>query len=328
MKRKLLLLLLGFLLSTYSVSADTLTVVRAVPIPVENIPTDQLGNWVCTDLKDSIVLDAVVTPDRNDSLITRVTCEDNIYYYFLRNDSLFCSGYENATTFMRYSQPQLLAVFPLHVGDSFTVSYSGQGEYCHLIPLSIEGMSTVVVDGAGSLLLPDIQADGLYRLHVSSSISEILCDTTNYKVDKYIWLGNNSKDLPVFELCETSMILRDDTVKNRLTYYRIPLQKENTNDVDSVQEGDPVNQCAFSNARFQPNPIVDNLLISYHLTRPASIRFTLYSRQGILMYGSSTSYQQEGDYQVTIPMSSLPTDDYVLYIHVDDVILSETIIKI
>lgn len=323
------LLLLNVLLLCSSIAiADTLTIVRAVPIPIENIQRDPLGNWQCMNLKDSIILDAVVARDKVDSTITLISYESSLYSYQLRNDSLFCLGYENATTSMRYNRPQLLAVFPLQVGDSLAASYSGLGEYCHLLPLSIEGISTVVVDGVGSLSLPDMQADNLFRIHVSSSISEILCDTTHYKMDKYIWLYNNANHLPVFEVSETSLIFPSDTIVNRLAYYRVPSLEENTNEINIIQEEELVNQCAFTEARFLPNPVVENLLITYVLVHPAHLRFTLCNRQGLFIYSSSTVYQKEGDYQTSIPMMGLPHDDYVLYIHVDDVILSETIIKI
>ena len=45
------------------------------------------------------------------------------------------------------------------------------------------------------------------------------------------------------------------------------------------------------------------------------------------MFRSSPVVQEEGYWQLTIPMSGYPTDDYVMYIHVDDIVLAETIIK-
>jgi hypothetical protein len=84
----------------------------------------------------------------------------------------------------------------------------------------------------------------------------------------------------------------------------------------------------FTEADWQPNPVRENLYISYKLTRSATVWFTVHSNGGIPLCQTSPQNLQSGYNQTIIPMSMLPTGTYSVYVHVDDMVLIQIIIKI
>lgn len=78
------------------------------------------------------------------------------YYYRQQNSTLQATGFENATTYMRYVQPELRIRYPMAYGDTLYSTFAGIGQYCHRIPLRVNGYTQVQVDGEGDLLLPEM----------------------------------------------------------------------------------------------------------------------------------------------------------------------------
>ena len=96
-----------------------------------------------------------------------------MYYYYLRGDSLFLSGYENPTTLVKYRKPEVLLVFPFPYGQTFTDYFEGLGNYCGRLGIHIEGKSVVTADALGVMMLPE--GDTLrqvLRVHTKKSIIE------------------------------------------------------------------------------------------------------------------------------------------------------------
>ncbi len=50
------------------------------------------------------------------------------YYYRQRNDTLITTGFENATTMMQYTQPELRLKYPYNYGDTLYSAFTGEGE--------------------------------------------------------------------------------------------------------------------------------------------------------------------------------------------------------
>lgn len=95
------------------------------------------------------------------------------YYYHSHGDSLLLAGYENQTTVMNYSQPELLLRFPITYGDSIGSYYYGTGKYCGKLDIISCGSSKSVADAYGMLILPS--GDTLrhvMRVHTVKLISE------------------------------------------------------------------------------------------------------------------------------------------------------------
>ena len=89
----------------------------------------------------------------NDSVIIG-TEHHTRYYYSLSDDSLLCHGYENATTIMTDSRPELLMKFPVHYRDSTFCYYNGDGKYCNRLKISAMGTISAKADAFGMMILP------------------------------------------------------------------------------------------------------------------------------------------------------------------------------
>lgn len=83
----------------------------------------------------------------------------------------------------------------------------------------------------------------------------------------------------------------------------------------------------FTQASYLPNPVIDNLYVDYTLTRDAVIWFSVHSNGGIPLCQTPAEHRTEGVNQTIIPMSGLITGTYIVYIHVDDMVLMQTVIK-
>lgn len=325
MKRRLLFLLCCFLLLTISVSADTLTVVRSVPIPIEKIQTDPLGNWKCTSLKDSVIQDAIMTYDRSDSTRLSLLLENTAYQYKLVHDSLLCLGYQNALNIMEYTNPQLMAVYPLELGSVARSSFKGVGEYCHLLPIRVNGTSTTKVEGFGSLYLPDSKIDSVFLLHITTEYAEHARMNGSFRTDAYLWLRKGIR-FPLMVLKEMRS-LDSDTAVSRCMYYSV-LEMDDAQAEDDVLLTESTGQSLLTDVRFLPNPVVSDLTIEYNLSAEADVWTSVHNGQGIPMFRSNTKHLPAGEHAERVDMSGYPTSDYVLYLYANDVVVSETIIKL
>lgn len=326
MKQRLLFLFCGFLLLTHqAVAADTLTIVRTVPIPVENIQADPSGNWMCENLKDSIIMDGIITYNSVDSTKFGLLLDNTRYCYRFIQDSLFCLGYENATTIMEYNQPQMVAVFPLQQGVKAGASFKGTGEYCHLLPLRVEGETTISVVGLGSLYLPNCKKDSVFCLHVINEYSEDARRNNFFREDNYLWF-RNSVSVPMMVLKEMRS-LNSETTVSRCMYYFV-LEPDDAQAEEEVLLTEPIEHSLLTDVRFLPNPVVSELTIVYNLDEDADVWVSLHTGQGIPMFRSNAKHIPAGEHTELIDMSGYPTSDYVLYLYANDVVVSETIIKL
>ena len=95
-----------------------------------------------------------LTYDTIDGILTGIEHRTR-YYYRIWNDSLFVDGYENATTLMQYSQPELVRKFPVAFGDSLFSYFRGEGHYCDRLKVDVMGTLASSADSYGMMILPD-----------------------------------------------------------------------------------------------------------------------------------------------------------------------------
>lgn len=101
------------------------------------------------------------------------------------------------------------------------------------------------------------------------------------------------------------------------------------NNADNQQDNTLQNPIysVFTEADWQPNPVVENLYVWYRLTRSATVWFSVHSNGTIPLCQTPPQNLQAGENQTIIPMSMLPTGTYSVYVHVDDMAVMQTIIK-
>ena len=264
---------------------------------------------------------------------------DARYYFRLRNDSLFAVGFENNTSIMRYETPELKLKFPLSFGDTLYSNFEGRGQYGRRVPMYVKGYTRVIYDADGTLKIPDFP-NGVpaYRTHTRRYYTQATRDSLQMKIDTYSWYVAGTR-YPVFESVQTNVVRittfqngseqANDTTIFQTSFYYPPTQQTNiyNNEQDTENEQLTGAAAVFTEADWQPNPVVENLYISYKLTRNATVWFSVHSNGSIPLCQTPQQNLQAGYNQTIIPMSMLPTGTYSVYVHVDDMVLMQTIIK-
>lgn len=253
-------------------------------------------------------------------------------YYHLLSDTLFMTGYETPAFAIRYTAPEKQLVFPFHYGDSVCSTFAGTGEYAHRTTFAVKGYTTVCADAIGKLMLPTMTIDTALRIHTTRYYTAAERDTAIITTDICQWFSPLYR-YPLLEtVCERTTT-RNDSTGVTLAFYHEPVELETQHESDThhieMQPQDTTNEASlvFTNASFLPNPVHDMLHISYTLSRDAQIFFSVHYSGGTCFHQSALVQQTVGDHHETIDMTAFPIGNYVLYIHVDDTILSQPIIK-
>uniref|UniRef100_A0AB33JRV6 Secretion system C-terminal sorting domain-containing protein n=1 Tax=Prevotella sp. GTC17262 TaxID=3236797 RepID=A0AB33JRV6_9BACT len=148
------------------------------------------------------------------------------YYYILRGDSLMLSGYENQTTRMHYTKPELLLHFPLAYGDSIGSYYHGTGKYCGKLDMASSGLSYSVADAYGLLILPGGDTlKHVIRVHTTKFISEkvqVLSEQDTLQADSLNRKILSDQLIQEF-LNNDTTILQEDIYRWYATGYRYPI---------------------------------------------------------------------------------------------------------
>lgn len=261
------------------------------------------------------------------------------YYYKQKNDSLWAIGFENATTELNFFQPELKMRFPFQYGDTLFSSFEGKGKYSQRIDLHVKGYTKVQVDALGELKLPDDESvKKALRVHTQRYYTETGSDSTEMMLDNYAWYANGIR-YPVFESITTSLIKKTekqgeqpkDTMIYQTSFYYPPEKQTSQIETEPIEpETENAIQDAesiFTNATMLPNPVTDNLLINYQLSRSAVIWFSIHNNIGVPVKQTSPQTQSEGYHDVTINMSGQITGTYSVYVHVDGIVLQRVVVK-
>lgn len=120
-------------------------------------------------------------------------------------------------------------------------------------------------------------------------------------------------------------VLFNDTV----SYFTFGYDMEDLNNNNSSGTDISTNPAlnVFIEAKWLPNPVIDNLYVNYKLTRDATIWFSVHTNGGIPMYQTSPGYKQAGYNETIIPMGHFIKGTYTIYVHIDDMVIAQTVIK-
>jgi hypothetical protein len=161
----------------------------------------------------------------SDSLVVG-TEHQTRYYYSLNHDSLLLHGYENPTTKVLYSDPELILHFPMTYGDKTQGYYQGRGSYCDKLEVSAFGSTSSEADSYGLLILPS--GDTLrhvLRVRTIKLISENIRPFKRDSLGNRVTSGNKpmSADSIQRRLDKDSVVLMVDTYRWYAAGYRYPV---------------------------------------------------------------------------------------------------------
>ena len=305
------------------------------------------------------------TEDRNNRI--RGTEHNTRYYYELRGDSLFRTGYENPTTLSVNAQPELLMQFPVHYGDSTFAYYNSNGRYSERLRISAMGTITTKADAHGMMILPNKDTlKNVLRIHTVKKIAEST-ERLNQR-NRNINVANNvfvSPDSIDFRLTNDTILLEIETYQWFVKGYRYPVfetVKSITNKGGEITDffevaffyppqehhylEDDLEDLAETEDNYwdenqennqenepiftynvYPNPVRDVLTLEYYTEKPAIITVSLYNMQRSLVYSNKTVCKQGDVHHMQINMSPFFMGYYMLVIDTGYGIYDELIFK-
>ena len=278
------------------------------------------------------------------------TEHNTMYYYQLKNDTLYTRGHENPSVRLTYTQPMINIHYPLNYGQSVSSTYQSQGLYSSTVNIQSEGEVTITADAYGKLILPT--GDTLTALK-TKTVQTILNtntaagqNTDTHQLETCRWYAKGYR-YPIFETVRS--INRNDNTEIFSTAFYYPPQEhfyldtdpenlallEDIWDIENKEQNNKQEQ-ANSKAieiadimlcKAYPNPVETRLTIEYELKEEAQVSFQLVSMQGSPVKTISKKQQNAGYYHETIDCSGLHQRSYVLRITANNQFVNQTIIK-
>ena len=254
------------------------------------------------------------------------------YYYTLTADTIWRTGYENPTTFVQYTQSEAVLRLPLRYGDTLTTTFVAKGEYGHRIPMTLSGTNTIEVDAQGKLILPDKTYEQVLRVHSQRQYVESGLDSTAMLVNKYQWFAAESY-IPVFESVTAYEMVEDSMQLAFQTsfYYHVEDTTDSTPNELAPVVDETIEDAAsalLTDLSYLPNPIQTDLQVRYTLVQDATVYMHMHNALGMPMYSVPACAETAGEHIVQINMGGWMQGEYTLYIHADDQLVQQIIIKI
>lgn len=267
-------------------------------------------------------------PSTRDTACIGLHREHTNNYCRYAQDTLWGTGYENSRTRVRYSCPMPIISFPFAYGDSLSGTFSGSGQYCHMLPLFVNGIDSVLADATGMLILPDLTIDTALRVHTWVQYQEAKCKQSYIKEDNYRWYSPYCR-YPLLETVYIQTIKGQDTALFASSYYFPQEEEDNDSDEEKkVSHEEQQTDSLITGVQYLPNPVYSDLCIAYTLIRSARVYISLHYNGGVTTYQTPIHQEEEGSHTVSVNMAGLPIGTYVVYIHADDTLVSGNIIKL
>ena len=325
--QKYLFILLALVVSDFCLAinqiVDTIWLHPLTSPSFESLETDSVWDFSKEDPNKPIeLLEYRISPDSSKIVKSYL----HKHQYFAKKDGiLLLLGEEMSDKQFVFIDSIEIAPFPLCINANIQDTFTCEGYYGHHVFYQHQGVSNTKTN-KGKLILPNGFCDTVIHL----SRTNYLPASDSIKVFSQIhqWFLTNYP-YPVAEVYQTST--DEDTIHTCYAYYHLP-DTINSNDHEDILPADvahiTVLDSIITNIHYAPNPVVDNLFITYELLKEANVYFSIHYEGGTCMYQSASCKQEEGKHQKIISMHDMPRAAYVLYIHVDDVIVSACIIKI
>lgn len=329
-----------FLLSVMDLSAQVLTAVHHKPQATDSLVAYKIPYINATDTGrhcvwdfSSIAIDTAETvefdffvPTSADTTGIGLHRERVNSYYSYAHDTLWLTEYEHFRTRVCYQPSVPLLRFPFAYGDSLKGMITGEGQYCHVVPLSIEGSYSIFATATGRLILPDVEIDSALQLYSRKIYHETNHDRNQVQEDRLLWFSPYCR-YPLLESLRVRTIKDADTVLIASSYY---IPQEQIEEPSQRTLKDPVNvvDSLITDVSYLPNPVYSDLQVKYTLIHAAYVYISVHYNGGVTTYQTPVHHEEEGAHTVSIHMSGMPVGTYVVYIHADDAVVSGNIIKL
>ena len=257
------------------------------------------------------------------------------YYYLAKGDSLIHTGYENSTTIMKYTTPEIKLKFPFRYGNTISSRFTGEGEYCHLIALKVSGRTKISADATGILHTPlGLTFKNVLRIKSQREYFMTGLDSVTMTLENYAWYVPGNR-YPVFETIKTTTRKsgRSDTEHKVASFFYPPadqahLLSDTTNwSRQYKNEGSDI-ESVLSDYKLIPNPVRSILRIEYDLTGTAIISFRISDEKGFVRYIIPDVTRNSGHYSETIDMNQFTPGIYFINVTANKMVKAIKVIKI
>lgn len=267
-----------------------------------------------------------------DSSLILAMEQDSRFYSQLKGDTLWNTGYENRTAKMSYHLPEAQLRYPFTYGDSLTTRFEGEGSYCDRIDLKAKGQTTVTADARGILINPEGDTlKRVIRIKRIRTLTEIGKDSVQMKLENYLWYARGYR-YPVFETVKT-LVIRPDSTSTQFQasyFYSVremqKLAEDNVN--ENIRKDDAQQEAVVRNCKVSPNPVRNQMRVSYELSQEAQVAYRLCDVSGVAFADIPVQKLEAGKQQQPIDMNGLHPGEYVLYITVDEKVIRCKVVKL
>lgn len=252
-------------------------------------------------------------------------------YWQKKEDSIFCTGYENAHVKIPFTKPELRLKQQMALNDTLRSDFEGIGEYGHRIPIQVQGRTMATLDANGTILLGNDTIRNVVRVHTIRHYTKLNKDSTNVEVQRWQWFVENNA-LPIVDIMRSTRTHKNnaalDTTIYSATWLKLPPSSRGEPKAkESAPEKKPDRDSVLTEVKCVPNPVRDNLHVSYCLCQDSEMKAELYNPVGAKIYDFPLTVQQAGYYTHIIPMTDYMAGTYVLHLKAGDIDLKKIIIK-
>jgi len=319
-------------------------------------PEYKLSYYPAPLIKDSIYImgkDTILKKEvQPEDLIIGVE-HRTMYYYRIKNDTLYNLGHENPVTLMHHKRPLVINTYPFDYKQQLSKSYSSEGLYSSQEPMKTKGNVQVASDAYGMMILPSgdtlnhvLRIKAIQTIEEVDSIKAVDDNPLNMTVESYRWYVKGYR-YPVFEAIRS---FDTDTTKTEgfnVAFFYPPQEhyylwddaenmaiidslwneKQKPNITDPTNPNNGMNQADSFNYNFYPNPVKDNLYVEYLLEKDTEVSVGIFNMGGRLVDRLPIKHQKKGFYSETISMTDYPVGNYILQIEVNKQIINQKISK-
>lgn len=256
----------------------------------------------------------------------------------LSDDSLKLVGYETNLEKMDYTEPLVMLAYPFSYGYTIDNNYEGIGTYCQTLVMKNSGSQFVEADAEGRIVTAEGDTlNHVIRLHtirtssvgIYSKEDTLFSDTTFIKQEiKEInqWFVRGYR-YPLYETFSTAYYDHMDHVSTILSAYMYSTDEQDVLE-DEVNE-EIQKEIEMENLATKDiiHYVISNdgsrLSLDYSLDVDASINALICNVRGMVYGRRSNHYPAGSGYNMSFDISSLPKDQYVLYLNVNGKVYNE-----
>lgn len=266
---------------------------------------------------------------------------DGVTYYRFNTDTLFLVCHENPLWRIYYMHPILALKYPLSYGDSISAPFLGYGIYCGDHPFKETGLSTVIADANGSIVIDDDTIPDVLRIHslksysICMGIDSTLLDNARQKQvveERYDWYAHGYRyplfttvsntsydDMQVVGIQRKAYCMSPDVQGLLIGQYDSNIRKSDSSANTTSQGGiqDVIQYGITQND--------SKLTIYYTLDDTADITAIVSDTSGIVHRKAYQHGESGNGYSITINCTGLRHGKYILYINVNGKVYSEKV---